>query len=419
MSVLLPSKPIRIGNQASNNNGNNLLVDDTGIFIVDDNSLNTGIALKVNNITALKADSFQRLGINTTNTLTSRLEINDPIGDCIKLIYNNSSVTSNISLSQDGTLNLKPGTNGYLNIESTTGDLGFSVNGVKITSTIRQLNYNTISELGVAEPEKTVVLDNTRSFYGMNNLSVSNLIVNNSLLLDMNSSDYAFNIRNATGKCLKLINDNKFSTFDVKDTGILQMYANKYIEIYNDEIDEIVYPIQLTARKNLNNQGIGIRFNSYNDINIKKNISSIETIITNNSNNNENSTILFNNMNNGVLSNTVTIRNDGYIICNTLMELSDKRKKNIINDSDSSKSLDKINKINIYDFVYKDDPRQIIHKGVMAQELGVVIPSAVNISEEYTISNKELIGYLIDSVKALTESVNDLKIKVKNIETKL
>ena len=144
-------------------------------------------------------------------------------------------------------------------------------------------------------------------------------------------------------------------------------------------------------------------------------MSTIETIITNNENNNENSIIKFNNMNNGNLFNTVTIRQDGYIMCNTLMELSDARKKKIINKSNYNDSLHKIIELKTYDFTYIEDLKQQIHKGIMAQELYQIIPSAVSTGEHYTVSNKELIGYLIDCIKSLNESINEIKCKIHGI----
>jgi len=48
----------------------------------------------------------------------------------------------------------------------------------------------------------------------------------------------------------------------------------------------------------------------------------------------------------------------------------------------------------------------------MAQELHEIIPSAVDINSihgEYTVSNKELIGYLIDCVKSLYQSIAELQ----------
>ena len=123
-------------------------------------------------------------------------------------------------------------------------------------------------------------------------------------------------------------------------------------------------------------------------------------------------------MNNGNLDTTVTIRNDGYILCNTLMELSDIRTKYIISQSDYQDSLEKICKIKTYNFKYINDQNNVIHKGVIAQELYDIIPSAINIetsgkfNDLHTISNKELIGYLIDCVKYLNIELTNLK-KIK------
>ena len=68
-----------------------------------------------------------------------------------------------------------------------------------------------------------------------------------------------------------------------------------------------------------------------------------------------------------------------------------------------------------YDFTYIEDLKQQIHKGIMAQELHEVIPSAVSVGEHFTVSNKELIGYLIDCVKSLNESINEIKDKINNM----
>jgi hypothetical protein len=199
----------------------------------------------------------------------------------------------------------------------------------------------------------------------------------------------------------------------METNGILKIYNNQnIIEIIGDNNNNIIYPLQYTTLNNNNNTGIGIKFNTYNNNNNKVSMSSIETIITNNQNNLENSIIRFNNRNDGILTNTVTIRNDGYILCNTLMELSDLRTKNIIKKSNSIDSLNKICQINTYDFVYKNDNTKKIHKGIIAQEIYEIIPSAINIESNneftnlYTISNKELIGYLIDAIKELKYQID-------------
>ena len=71
--------------------------------------------------------------------------------------------------------------------------------------------------------------------------------------------------------------------------------------------------------------------------------------------------------------------------------------------------------INTYNFKYINDSKNIIHKGVIAQELHKIIPSAVNIEKTnnfddlHTVSNKELIGYLIDCIKALKFDIEKIK----------
>lgn len=419
MSVLLPTKPIGLNVNLGNNTPttNNIAVDGSGLFILDNNGPTTNITLKTNNNNALYIDDKQRIGIHCINP-TSRLMINDELGDSIRLIYNNN-IDSNyayIRLDPNGSLILEPYDNAYVNIKSTnTNSSGLKLNDVIVTSSAVQLNYNNISISGYAEANKTVVLDGSKSVSGINYLSVDNLIINNSLSLSINTPDFAFTIENKMENCLKLINKNNYTTFSILDSGVLNIYNSvNAIELLCDNNDGLIYPLKLTTSNNLINSGVGIEFNTYNINNIKRNMSTIETIITNNENNNENSIIKFNNMNNGNLFNTVTIRQDGYILCNTLMELSDARKKNIINKSNHNDSLKKITNIKTYDFIYKDDVKNQIHKGIMAQELHKIIPAAVSVGEHYTVSNKELIGYLIDCIKSLNESVTDLQNKINN-----
>lgn len=415
MSVLLPSKPtvLNIDINAGSNIQKNVKIDDTGLFILDDNTSNTSIILKSNNIPALYITDTQRIGINIPNPV-SRLVINDEIGDCIRLVYNNLKF-ANIKITSDGSLQFETFENKPINfISGNPTTSGLKLNGTLLESNATQLNYNNISNIGIAQAEKSLVLDSSKSIAGINYLSVDNLIIRSSLSMEIDSNDFAFVIQNTSGKCLKLKNDSNYATFSVLDSGELNIYNNtNNIEILSDNNNDIIYPFQLTTLNNLNNTGIGIKFNTYNDNNIKRNMSTIETIITSNENNRENSIIKFNNMNNGDLLNTVTIRNDGYILCNTLMELSDSRYKKIINKSDYNNSLKKINEIKTYDFVYIEDLKKTIHKGVMAQELHEVIPSAVNVGENYTISNKELIGYLIDCIKSLTQSIEEIKNSIK------
>lgn len=401
MSVLLPSKPSRIlqSSGGTTESPSDLVYGDSGIYIRD-NVNDASIQFNINGYTAMTLDKFRRLGINTEQPLTYRLEINDPNGECIKMFRSNDLP---IYVRNE---------NGWMCLEtSDSSTFGTNINGklklngYEVLSTADKLNYTNVAEQGIAERNKCLVLDSNKSAYGINILSVNDLSINNSLTLDMNSDRFSLNVKNSTGKCLKLYNDSLFTEFSLNDSGDLTILnSDSYVEIIQGTtLSGVQYPFQVTSS---GADGIGIKFNSYNNQNIKRNMSNLETIVTNNQHGMETSIIKFNNMKDGIMNNTVTIRSDGNIVCNSVLELSDMRKKNIIDKSDMQESLSKINKIKIYNFTYKNDTT--VHRGVMAQQLREIIPSAVNVGEDYTISNKEIIGYLIDSVKCLTSKIEEL-----------
>ena len=420
MSLLLPSKPRQFSNNISTNTISNLVTDDSGVYITDTNANDTSVVLKTNNKIGLLINNEQNVGINTEALSNKRLVINDELGRTIRLIYDrdNNNRYVDIDINSNGSLLLKTNNNQYIDFINESNNLitNIKLNGDILYATAEQLNYNTITNLGIAEPNKSIILDNNKSISGINSLSVDALYtntfgINNTLELNTNSSNYCLVLSNEHGNCLKLQNDIYFSLINLDSFGTLKIYTNEnIIEILSDNNNDIIYPMQLTTENYLNNTGIGIKFNLYNNNNIKINMSSIETIITNNQNNNENSIMKFKIMNNGTLTDTVIFRNDGYILCNTLMELSDARVKKIIKRSNSLDSLNKVCQIETYDFVYKNDNKQTIHKGVIAQELFQIIPSAINneLGNLYTISNKELIGYLIDSIKELKYRLDNI-----------
>lgn len=428
MSVLLPSKPRQLSSNNINNTISSLSIGDSGVIIRDDDSPLTNISFKTNNKIGLYISDTQRIGINIETSPTKRLVINDELGESIRLIYNylNENKYADININNTGSLIFKTYNNETVNFinNQDPNNTNIKINNIKLNANANHLNYTIINTPGIAEANKTIVLDNNKSIVDINSLTSNKLItdelitniltLNNTFNINANSLNYGITIANSSGRCLKLVNNNNFTIFDIPSSGILNIYNNNnIIEILSDKNNNLIYPFQLTTENNLNNTGIGIKFNTYNNNNIKRNMSSIETIITNNQNNNENSIIKFNNMNNGNLINTVTIRNDGYILCNTLMELSDRRTKYIISNSDFEDSLEKICRINTYNFKYKNDNKNIIHKGLIAQELYEIIPSAIHIEKTnelkdlYTISNKELIGYLIDCIKALRYRIDN------------
>lgn len=89
---------------------------------------------------------------------------------------------------------------------------------------------------------------------------------------------------------------------------------------------------------------------------------------------------------------------------------SDKRLKT--NISKVFGSLDKIRRVNIYDYTLKDDERHTPKVGVIAQEFKKIFPNDVKIepnSKKYAVSTNSLIYVMIDAIK-------DLDINVQNLQ---
>ena len=205
MSVLLPTKPIGLNidvNEGSNIQ-KNVLIDDTGLFIIDDDTSNTSIVLKTNNIPAFLITDTQRIGINISNP-SSRLVINDELGDCIKLSYNKLKF-ANIKIKSDGSLQFETYDNVPVNfVSGDPNTSGLKLNGTILEAPAEKLNYTNVMSTGIAEADKALVLDSSKSLSGINYLSDNNLIINSTLALNTNSTDFAFVIQNNLGNCLKL-----------------------------------------------------------------------------------------------------------------------------------------------------------------------------------------------------------------------
>tara|TARA_B100000287_G_C20620182_1_gene775662 strand:- start:463 stop:1710 length:1248 start_codon:yes stop_codon:yes gene_type:complete len=102
---------------------------------------------------------------------------------------------------------------------------------------------------------------------------------------------------------------------------------------------------------------------------------------------------------------------------------SDERLKNITNEFNDGLSI--INKIKPLRYEYKDDENKEEHIGIIAQELERVAPYAVTKlkSDEYklddmrVVNESNMIYILINSVKELSEKVNELEDEIRLIKT--
>lgn len=149
----------------------------------------------------LSLDINNKACINTTNP-TSQMEINNATGNCLRLIYNNSTGNGanfvNFTVSNSGNLNILSSglttnidSSNNFNISSHNGtNLGLQLGGVLVKASAVELNYLKSVEVGVASENTAVVLDENANFSGINTLSVSNLLINGVSVNNVVSNQY-------------------------------------------------------------------------------------------------------------------------------------------------------------------------------------------------------------------------------------
>ena len=113
-----------------------------------------------------------------TSALDYGLEINDTSGDVLRLSYNDanggpSANRADFQLSSTGTLTITPvGTNPSVNIAGHNGSTqGLQLAGTLVTATATELNYVDVTP-GTATASKALVLDSSKNFTGLNNLTM-------------------------------------------------------------------------------------------------------------------------------------------------------------------------------------------------------------------------------------------------------
>jgi len=103
----------------------------------------------------------------------------------------------------------------------------------------------------------------------------------------------------------------------------------------------------------------------------------------------------------------------------TVTQNSDARlKKNII---PLSNSLDKIGKLNGYNYHWKDSTRdQQLQTGLLAQEMEILMPELVNADSAgiKSVNYTGLIPYLIEAIKAQQQQIEVLKNEVTELKNR-
>ena len=311
------------------------------------------------------------LGVGTSAP-DKKVEINSSTGDCLRLTYNDADGTAtnyaDMLISSAGDLTITP-SGGNLNLSSHNGSTtGLKLNNVLVTSTAAELNYNDTT-VGIGAANKAVILDSNRNFVNLNYVEIDELAV-----IKTNSAN-----------------------------------------------NTIVYPLSLYAVPSTAaaiGLGTGIEFNSVNDTDQIYNAGYINYVSSNITTNSETGFLDFKVANSGSINSVATISNNGVLSVTSLVETSDVRSKENIQETLSSDSLEKILNVNVKTYNYIKDHEKRHHIGVIAQEIKEIIPESVVISKNddfedfHQVQYTSLVPHLINCIKVLNEEIKELKSKL-------
>ena len=113
----------------------------------------------------------------------------------------------------------------------------------------------------------------------------------------------------------------------------------------------------------------------------------------------------------------MTVANNGVLTCTSLVETSDERVKENIQETLSLDSLNKILNVQVKTYNFKKDIQKVKHTGVIAQELKQILPEAVIVNKHaeyedfHSVHYTELIPHLVNCIKELYKELNELKNK--------
>jgi 1-deoxy-D-xylulose-5-phosphate synthase len=122
--------------------------------------------------------------------------------------------------------------------------------------------------------------------------------------------------------------------------------------------------------------------------------------------------------NSGSINSVATISNNGVLSVTSLVETSDVRSKENIQETFSNDSLEKILNVNVKTYNYIKDSEKTHRIGVIAQEIKEIIPESVVISKNedfedfHQVQYTALVPHLINCIKALSEEIKELKAKL-------
>ena len=334
---------------------------------------------------SMRLTAASKLGVGTTAP-SKQVEINATAGDVLRLTRNNNTGTatnySDFSISSSGNLNILSSgltttideTNNFDIVGHNGSTLGLKLNGTLVTSTAIQLNYNNVTP-GTAAATKALILDSSRNIANINSITANNV---------------NFTIDNATA-------------------------------------NNVGYPINLirtTSGTPANGLGIGLDFYIENSANNNIGYGAIQVSANDITAGSEDGLLTIKLMTGGTSTDVLTLTNE-FLTVTELVETSDIRVKENITPVDNEESFNKIMNVNIVDYNFIADSDKKVHRGVIAQELAEVIPSAINISEKdgiedfHAVSSKELVGYLISSLQHMNTKFEELNAKYEDLKNNM
>lgn len=326
------------------------------------------------------------LEINATNGQVLRLTYNDTDGSATNYVDFNVTASGDLSLDASGN-DILTASSDNLNIQSHDGSTkGLKLNGTLVTSTASELNYVDVTP-GTAEASKALVLDGTSDISGINELHATDLY---GTLQTSNQSAIT-----TIGTLTSLSVENSISLLVSSGVG-----------------NTTLYPATITRETTTtpaNGLGVGMNFSVENSANVDTVFGTVSVRADDITSTNEDGLFSIALRAGGTLtSDLFKLDSTGQITATRLVESSDRRIKTDIVDADEDDSLEKIMNLQIKNYRYTKNP-EVLHRGVIAQELKEVIPSAVIVHEKddiadfHSISNSEMLSYLIQAVQKLNK----------------
>lgn len=356
--------------------------------------------------------------------------------------YHNNTNYNNILLYKDALNNVSGINNitldGILNISNSNGiDIGLELNGVLVTSSAEEINYNNVTP-GLGTALKSVVLDSNRDIINMNKINTTgNIGINTS------ESLFGLEVNHSIGNCLRLsYNDSNGST-EQKCDFVLSPSGSLYINPAGANPSVIVggnlssvslsatkqnvsnitvdFPLSLTVLPDTTSDiglGTGIEFNSLNDNYTIFSLGTMEFYTTNPSNLHEESNFRLRLSNDGNWETGLHISSGGITSSTSFIETSDIRMKENIYDTIIQDSVDKVLKLNVKTYNYKKDSNKRHRTGLIAQEVIKIMPELVIISkiedmdDFHQLHYSGIIPHLINCIKDVYKELNELKINI-------